>query len=219
MVEINGYMEAFIEKMREYFGGRLRYVGLQGSYLRQEVTKNSDIDVMVLLDGFGVEDMDAYRRILTELGHYEASCGFICDTEEFCRWNRLELCHVLHGTRDYYGYLSDFVPEYSQENVRQFTKMSLNNLYHALCHSYIHRGPDRTYPKLAGLFKSCFFVLQGIKYLETGEFIGTKRELLEKLDGTDRKVLEYAMGREISRPEEAFRLLFDWCGGKIRSIE
>lgn len=33
------------------------YIGLQGSYLRNEETKNSDIDIMAVIDNLSVEDL------------------------------------------------------------------------------------------------------------------------------------------------------------------
>ena len=41
---INNYLEKLILQCKESFGGRLVYVGLQGSWLRGEATENSDID-------------------------------------------------------------------------------------------------------------------------------------------------------------------------------
>ena len=43
------YLPALIAQLRRNFGPRLRYVGLQGSYLRGEATEDSDLDVMVVL--------------------------------------------------------------------------------------------------------------------------------------------------------------------------
>ncbi|MBQ3648978.1 MAG: nucleotidyltransferase domain-containing protein, partial [Treponema sp.] len=79
---INNYLEKLLARCKESFGDRLVYVGLQGSYLRGEATENSDIDVMLVLDGFSVEDMKTYRGILKEIGWYEKSCGFICGKED-----------------------------------------------------------------------------------------------------------------------------------------
>ena len=44
------WMEAFIRRMRQAFGDRLAFVGLQGSRARGEATPKSDIDVVVVLD-------------------------------------------------------------------------------------------------------------------------------------------------------------------------
>lgn len=58
MFDLDSYMNALILSCRTAFGERLLYVGLQGSYLRREAHENSDIDVMVILDRFSVQDMD-----------------------------------------------------------------------------------------------------------------------------------------------------------------
>lgn len=218
MVEIEAYMKLLVKKLQAEFGARLCYVGLQGSYLRGEAQADSDIDVMVLLEDFSIEDMERYREILQKLGHYDLSCGFICSAEEIRSWNQLELCHLLHTTKDYFGRLSGFVSAYSREDVREFTKLSLNNLYHALCHSYIHRGAARTFEKLHGMFKSTFFILQSITYLKTGEYAATKQALLEKLEGRDREVLLCAMGLRDYASEEALHLLFLWLKEHITTI-
>ena len=46
---IDNYLEKLILRCKETFGGRLVYVGLQGSWLRGEATENRDIDVMIVL--------------------------------------------------------------------------------------------------------------------------------------------------------------------------
>ncbi|MBO4914945.1 MAG: nucleotidyltransferase domain-containing protein, partial [Oscillospiraceae bacterium] len=78
MFDLDSYLNDLISSCQAAFGDRLLYVGLQGSYLRGEAHENSDIDVMVILDQFSVQDMDRYREILKRIGFYERSCGFIC---------------------------------------------------------------------------------------------------------------------------------------------
>ncbi|MBR0062573.1 MAG: nucleotidyltransferase domain-containing protein, partial [Oscillospiraceae bacterium] len=73
MFDIDAYLNDLISSCRASFGDRLLYVGLQGSWLRGEADENSDIDVMVILDRFSVEDMDRYREILKKTGFYEKS--------------------------------------------------------------------------------------------------------------------------------------------------
>jgi len=59
-----------------------------------------------------------------------------------------------------------------------------------------------------------FFILQNLYYLNSGKFVGTKKELREALSGKDRLVLETAIslsdGAEFDF-DEAFALLFTWC--------
>ena len=76
MFDLNEYLQKLIEECKIAFDERLLYVGLQGSYLRGEAHENSDIDVMVILNQFSVQDMDQYREILQQIGYYDKSCGF-----------------------------------------------------------------------------------------------------------------------------------------------
>ena len=64
MFDLDKYLADLILNCRSAFGERLLYMGLQGSWLRGEAHENSDIDIMVILDGLSVRDMDTYRGIL-----------------------------------------------------------------------------------------------------------------------------------------------------------
>ena len=110
MFNTDTYLQDLTEAMKHTFGKRLLYVGLQGSYLRGEATEHSDLDVMVLIDQLSVQDLTAYRAIISQMESYEKSCGFICGMDEFSKWNPLEMCNLLHSTRDYYGVLADLIP-------------------------------------------------------------------------------------------------------------
>ena len=67
------------------------------------------------------------------------------------------------------------VPEYTENDVRTFVKMSLGNLYHEICHRYIHAPKEKNIAKLPYTYKSVFFILQNLHYLESGMFVGTKK--------------------------------------------
>lgn len=220
MVDIGQYMEALIAGLRERFGDRLRYVGLQGSYLRGEADENSDIDVMVVLDRWETDDLDGYRELLMRLGDFDRSCGFICGEEELRRWNPLECCHVLHSTKDYVGRLADFLPVWTMEDERSFIKMSLNNLWHELSHRRVHRGRERSLERLPGMYKGTFFILQNLHYMRTGEFINSKAELLERLDGDDRAVLAAALALRggMSAVDADFERLLTWCQAAMQQL-
>ena len=142
MFDLERYLAELILNCRSAFGERLLYMGLQGSWLRGEAHENSDIDVMVILDGFSVRDMDTYREILKEIGFYERSCGFICGKAEMKRWNPLEVCQLRHTTKDLVGVLTDYLPPATREDEINYVNLSLGNLYHELCHRYIHAEPD-----------------------------------------------------------------------------
>lgn len=221
MVDIENYILQLTDLLKRRFGPRLLYVGLQGSYLRGEATDSSDIDVMVVIDGLCVSDLDCYRGIILTLEEADKSCGFICSKTDLANWNPLEICHLLHGTRDYYGILGRLVPSYTEYDIRNFTKMSINNLYHELCHRYVHASQSKNIEKLPDSYKGVFFILQSLYYLKHGEYVSTKAELLPLLSGSDRAVLARAMqlcsGMAYDFPEN-FELLFTWCQDTLKAL-
>ena len=221
MVDIQSYISRLTELLKDRFADRILYVGLQGSYLRGEATENSDIDIMIILDELAVADLDAYRDIIQSMEEYDKSCGFICGKADLANWNPLEICNLLGSTKDYFGQLRDYVPAYTEQDVRNFVKMSLNNLYHEICHRYIHADADTNAACLPGTYKGVFFILQNLQYLRTGKFICTRAELLEALEGKDRAVLERAMTMKNGENfdfETSYSLLFSWCQKTLQSV-
>ena len=221
MVNIEHYISQLIGLLKGRFGERLLYVGLQGSYLRGEATENSDIDVMVIMDELSVTDLDAYRAVIESMEHSDKSCGFICSKTDLANWNPLEMCTLLNGTKDYYGKLGEFIPAYTEEDIRNFVKMSLNNLYHEICHRYIYASRDDSAACLPGTYKGVFFILQNLYYLRHGRYIATKAELLELLDGQDHAVMQRAveLNNGVAHDfSDSFSLLFAWCQETLRAV-
>ena len=91
MIRIEEYIDGLTDILADAFGERLVYIGLQGSYLRNEATENSDIDIMAVIDDISVEDLDTYRQALVSIGNFDKSCGFICGRADLSHWNPLEL--------------------------------------------------------------------------------------------------------------------------------
>lgn len=222
MIPAKDYMKTLTTRLQARFGSRLLYVGLQGSYARGEATEASDIDPMVILEDLSVRDLAAYRAILEEVGYFSLSCGFLCGRAELAHWNPLEICHLVHTTTDYYGTLAEFLPAYGRVDVENYVKLSLGNLFHQLCHHYVHADQETNAATLPQTYKGVFFLLQNMHYLDTGDFLPTKKALLAALkDPEDRLVLEQAMaltqGADASFPA-AFARLFSWCQRKLTSL-
>lgn len=221
MIRIEEYIDELTDILADAFGERLVYIGLQGSYLRNEATENSDIDIMAVIDDISVEDLDTYRQALVSIGNFDKSCGFICGRADLSHWNPLELCHLLNTTKDYYGELKNLVPAYTMEDERNYVKFSLNNLYHEICHRYIHADREHNISRLPVTCKSVFYIVQHLYYLRTGNFVPTKRELLECVQDEDKAVLELSIslrnddGYDFDR---AFSLLFRWCQSALARI-
>ena len=219
MFAVEEYLQKLIMACKNAFGDRLVYVGLQGSYMRGEATDKSDIDVMVILESFSVADMDAYRKILKEIGEYEKSCGFICGRDEMMRWNPLEICQLRHTTKDLLGELKDYLPSATREDEINYVRLSLGNLYHELCHRYIHGDRERNIAAFRGTCKGLFFLIQNLHFLESGTFAVTKRELKEQVSEEDRAILEMADLPEDFDYDKAFRLVFNWCQSAFDRID
>ena len=219
MFDLDGYLSDLISKCRTHFGDRLLYVGLQGSYLRGEAHESSDIDVMVILDRFSVQDMDQYREILKKIGFYEKSCGFICGRDELLRWNPLEVCQLRHTTKDLVGVLTDYLPPAAREDEINYVKLSLGNLYHELCHRYIHADRDKNAAKFRGTCKNVFYLIQNLHFLESGRFILSRKDLKKAASEEDRLVLELADLPDGYNFDQAFTSLFAWCQRAFVRIE
>ena len=100
-------------------------------------------------------------------------------------------------------------------------RISLCNLYHELCHRYIHRSRENNIAALPVTYRGVFFILQNLHYLRTGEFVATKAELLNVLYGKDRAVMErlmaYSRGED-SDFAESYELLFIWCQETLHAL-
>ena len=138
MLDLTAYLDDLVAALRARFGARLLYVGLQGSRLRGEARKDSDIDVMLVLEGLTYEDLTAYRALLQALGQFDLACGFVCGREDLLRWNPLELYHLLHTTGDVYGALAPLLPPHTRADAARYVQLGSNNLFHELCHRTVH---------------------------------------------------------------------------------
>ena len=221
MINIESYISDLISLLQLRFGARLLYVGLQGSHFRGEATDSSDIDIMVIIDSLSITDLMQYRRVIQTLPFFDKSCGFICSKQDLENWNPLEICHLVHTTKDYYGVLRDFVSNYSHEDIRNFVKISVNNLYHEICHRYVHSRNNDDMVKLTGSYKCVFFILQNLYYLNYGRFIATKTELVSALNDDNRRILIRAMELErgvMYEFQDIFALQFDWCQKILQTV-
>ena len=217
MIDIESYVGKLTELIKAEFGERLAYIGLQGSYFREEADENSDIDIMVIIEDLSASDLENYKKIIDKAGYAEKACGFICGKAEMKNWNPCEICQLVHTTKDLYGSLSELVPDYTDEDERVYIKICLDNLYHELCHSYIHGSEEMNNKRLQFLYKTIFFLLQNIHYLNTGNFVQTKNELILQLSGQDRTVISLTSDSN-QKFSDMFSTLFEWCRDKICTI-
>lgn len=215
MIDINAYMASLVAALRKAFQDELLYVGLQGSYLRNEATENSDIDAMVVLSSFTVSSLERYKAVIDALPHADKACGFICGLSDLRGWNQGEIAHLCCSTKDVYGSLRDILPAFSREALLDYIKLSAGNIYHEICHRRVHRPLARSIEALPAVYRGVFFALQDLYFYQTGEVVLTKSALLNKLTGIDRDALAMAAALKENPQtydfDAAYSLLFDWC--------
>jgi len=219
MFQFDLYLDRLIKECRSVFEDRLLYIGLQGSYLRGEAKENSDIDVMLVIDCLSADDMKAYQGILKRIGYFEKSCGFICGKDELIRWNPLEVCQLLHTTKDLFGTLTDYLPNASRTDEINYVRLSLGNLYHELCHRYIHADSEKNRKQFRDTCKGVFFLLQNVVYLESGTFAVTKKELRALVSEEDRIMLSMTDLPDDFDFEGMFRFAFEWLQNMFIRID
>ena len=218
MINIDSYINDFLNEAKSAYGERLLYVGLQGSYLRGEAHENSDIDIMVVIDGFCVKDMDTYKDIIEKIGNSEKACGFICGKDEITGWTPLETFQLLQTTKDLYGNLSELLPPSDRRDEITYVKTSLGNMYHEFCHRYIHADRTKSVQKFRGTCKAFFFLIQNLYYLESGKFIKTKKELKEAVSEEDRNILIMAEIPDDYDFDNEFTTVINWCRKAFRRL-
>jgi len=75
MFRIEDYIDSLTLKLLNSFGERLTYIGLQGSYLRNEATSDRNIDIMAVIDKTHKSPLAGYPRIVRFHFKRDFLCG------------------------------------------------------------------------------------------------------------------------------------------------
>lgn len=200
--------------LKEAFGLRLAYLGLQGSYRRGEATEDSDIDLVVLLDVLETADLDLYRSIVHAMPEGHKACGFICGVRDFAAWPRHELFPFKMDTADFYGQLDDFLPPVNADDIRLGVNISASALVHMLTHSYLYAESESRSSILKEACKSAFFIMRVSNYLATGVYSDTKKDLFSRLDGVEKQIvaagMDFPLWQSTHSEQETFTMLLEW---------
>ncbi len=210
MIDINIWMNEFLQKLNEVFANRVWFVGLQGSYGRGEATATSDIDVVVILDELNASDIQAYNDMLDTLPHRELTCGFLSGKDEILNWEPSDLFQFYHDTTPIKGSLDDLLPLIDSATIDRAIKIGACNIYHGCVHNMLHeKGEDI----LRGLYKAASFVVQAIVFKQTGNYIKHLNQLLLMAMPEEQMIAETFLKYKNNEPvtfEEASQTLFDW---------
>lgn len=211
--DIDEWLNLVINKLKEAFKENLLFIGLQGSYNRGEATPESDIDLVVILDNMTFEDLKIYRSIIDNMPQKNKACGFISGKNEIQKWSKTDLFQFFYDTKSLFGNLEDIIQPPSVADIKKSIKISYENLYHSAIHSFVHS--DDYVKDIQNLSKMAFFILQAKYFVETNNYIPTKKQLLECLSGIDKELLGICINKEIIDIEIFYNKLIKWCSSNI----
>lgn len=198
--DIDKWLFEIIQKLKNEFQNNLLFVGLQGSYGRNEATEESDIDLVIILNELRFEDLKTYRNILDKMPYKERACGFVSGRKEIENWSREDLFQFFYDTKSLYGKLDEIISPPALCDVKKAVKSGFENIYHCAVHSFLHS--ENLAQDLAGLCKPLFFVLQAKYFVENGVYIRTKKELAEKLKEPEKGLFKKLLNLGFVQKEE-----------------
>ena len=175
MIEITAWTNTFLNVLNDYFGDRVWFVGLQGSFARGEATENSDIDMVVILDELSSLDVATYNAMLDTLPYRELICGFLSGKNEILNWEPSDLFQFCHDTTPIKGSLDEVMAVVDENVINRAIKIGACNIFHGCVHNMLH---EKSEDILRGLYKSASFVVQAIVFKQTGNYIKHQEELL-----------------------------------------
>ena len=186
MVEIQPWMEQYLNALDNTFGQRIQFVGLQGSYGRGEATETSDIDVVLILDQVTGADIRVYGEMLDTLPQRDKICGFVSGKTEIMAWEASDLFQFYHDTTPARGSLDELLPLLDADAVNRAIKIGACNIYHGCVHNMLH---EKSTEILQGLYKAAAYVVQAIYYQQTGCYIRQQEVLMGKVAPEEREIL------------------------------
>ena len=187
MIDVNAWMQNFLQTLNDTFANRVWFVGLQGSYGRGEATEMSDIDIVVILDELSAMDIQAYNDMLNTLSHRELLCGFLSGKKEIMNWEPSDLFQFCHDTTPIKGSLNEVLTLVDESALNRAIKIGACNIFHGCVHNMLY---EKSEDILRGLYKSASFVVQAIAFKQTGNYISHQKELLQVVSSDERHIVE-----------------------------
>ena len=219
VIEIDTWMNKFLQTLNKNFGNRVRFVGLQGSYARGEATETSDIDIVVILDELSALDIQTYNTMLDTLSHRELICGFLSGKKEILNWDASDLFQFYYDTKPIKGSIDELLLLIDDVAVNRAIKIGACNIFHGCVHNMLYEKSEEI---LRGLYKSASFVVQAICFKQTGNYISHQRDLLEIVSPDERVIVDTFLGLKNGGMidfNEMSEILFTWSKDWIEKNE
>ena len=187
MIDITAWMKKFLQILNDTFTNRVWFVGLQGSYGRDEATETSDIDIVVILDQLSVTDIQKYNAMLDTFPNREQICGFVSGKDELLNWEPSDLFQFYYDTTPIKGSLDELLAVIDKTAVNRAIKIGACNIYHGCVHNMLH---EKSEDILKGLYKSASFVVQAITFKQTGRYIKHQIELRDVVSTDEMDIVD-----------------------------
>ncbi len=186
LINISSWVNLFTEALAKYFGNRVWFVGLQGSYGRGEATESSDIDMVVILDTLTAADIPTYHAMLDTLPHRNLICGFLSGKEEILHWEPADLFQFYYDTTPIIGSLDPLLDVIDPDSVNRAIKIGACNIFHGCVHNMLY---EKSAEIIRGLYKTASFVVQAICFQQTGVYTRCLKDLLEIAASGEQQIL------------------------------
>lgn len=217
MIDISNWLDVFLYNLKEEFGERIWFVGLQGSYARDEATEKSDIDIVVILDEISIIDIKKYNKLLDKLPNRDLICGFISGKKEIFNWEPSDLFQFYYDTKPIKGSIDELLNLIDSKDIDRAIKNGACNIYHACVHNMLY---EKNEDILRELYKSASFVIQAIYFKQNGKYIAKKKDLIQRLEYDERVIMENFLESKKSKSidfESMSENLFDWSRKWIKN--
>lgn len=211
MIDITTWMQNFLQTLNKTFENRVWFVGLQGSYGRDEATETSDIDIVVILDELSAKDIQIYNDMLDTLPHRKLICGFLSGKNEIMNWEPSDLFQFCNDTTPIKGTLEEVFALIDESAINRAIKIGACNIFHGCVHNMLH---EKSEDILRGLYKSASFLVQAIVFKQTGKYIKHQEELLKVVSSDELVIVENFMNLKNGGTVDFSLMsetLFDWA--------
>ena len=215
MIDITTWMNEFLQKLNHKFENRVWFVGLQGSYGRDEATETSDIDIVVILDELSAADIQNYNAMLDTLPDRDLICGFLSGKNELFHWEPSDLFQFYYDTTAIKGSLDELLPLLDKAAIERAIKIGACNIYHGCVHNMLH---EKSEDILRGLYKSASFVVQAIAFMQTGKYVKYQKDLLGVVSAEEKLIVDTFLKLKNGEPAELDTMsdiLFAWAQKRI----
>ncbi|MDE7371394.1 MAG: nucleotidyltransferase domain-containing protein [Desulfovibrio sp.] len=219
MIDTGTWMPAAVEALKQAFGPRLRFVGLQGSYRRGEATETSDIDLCVILDQLDAADLSTIRAVVDALPEGEKAAGFVAAAPELAAWPAFELFAFAKDMDTCYGEFAPLLPPITKADIFLGVRTAVAELYHEAAQTLLAADAldsEAAANALHSLRKSFLRALQGVLYLRNGEFPRDRAQALRRAHAEEAELLRTDAGALPLRDMAAACLA--WSGARLQEL-